>query len=123
MTLAEFRRALFSRRFTGRSEADFQAAIERRLVEMAVIFQRERRLPGKGGRIDFSLEVDGLRLGIECKAVITGGDTARQLLKYALTEEFDHLVLLTTRAYQLPVTEFTAGVLVVPVDVWTPPTL
>lgn len=123
MLLNQLKASLLSSRITGASEQAFQDTIERRLEALGVPFQREKRLPGKFGRIDFALDLDGERVGIECKAVVTGQATARQLLKYALSGEFDRLVLLTSRAYALPAEHFTREGQLIPVHVWQSPTL
>lgn len=121
MTKLELRALLFARRLPASGETDVQERIADRLTAAGVTFEREKRLPGDSGRIDFALTLEGRRIGLELKVKSGGGNTARQLLKYALSDEFDELVLLTTKAFRLPVSSFTSGQREIPVEIWQAP--
>lgn len=113
---------IFAKRLSVSDEGAMQAAIEERLLAAGVDFEREMRLPGDAGRIDFFLTLeDGIRLGIECKVKAGGGNTARQLLRYAMSNEFDELVLITSRGYRLQTDSFASGERDIPVSVWQCP--
>lgn len=52
----------------------------------------------KRDRIDFFFPDS--KVGLECKVKADGGNTNRQLLRYAMTKKVKHLILLTSRPHQ-----------------------
>lgn len=121
MTKADIKAIIFARRLPVLNEAEMQDRIGERLTAAGINVEREVRLPGKSGRIDFLVILDGVRIGIETKVVSGGGNTARQLLRYALSNEFDELVLVTSRAFQIPVNGFESGEKFIPLEIWQVP--
>jgi hypothetical protein len=71
---------------------DVVAQIVRALDLVAI---HEHRLPGDAGRIDFYLPVMGL--GIEVKVKGNPTEVLMQLQRYALQDEVNALLLVTTR--------------------------
>lgn len=96
---------------TFRTEADLQAAIDKHLAHPAhgVAGFREVRLTD-ASRIDFVVTVDHLPIGVEVK--LKGGviEVARQVQRYARTDELAGVLLVTTNPRHISVPEILAGV-------------
>lgn len=94
--------------FPRHQEAILQAQIRNAFTLRRITHNAEKSLDAKN-RLDFYLETsDGKRVAIETKTTAAGGQaTARQLLRYALTEKIDEIILVTTRPLHLPTSAFT----------------
>lgn len=89
VTVGKLRAARFN------NEAALQAGIEAVLVAAGATFEREHRLT-ETERIDFTVEHEGKRWGIECKtAGVQGVPVWRQLIRYL--PHVDAIVLVTTK--------------------------
>ena len=88
-------------RFVFGSEEELQAGIAQVLAAAGIEFEREAHL-GIAGRIDF-LARNGI--GIECKVAGSLGDTTRQCQRYLSDPSIIGLILVTSRASHLPVSE------------------
>jgi hypothetical protein len=88
--------ALRGYRFPVAVESDLQLAIEVVLAGADVgAVRREYELGRAHGRIDFYLP--NLRCGVELKCDGSPASVRRQLMRYAMSDEIDGLVLVTTR--------------------------
>lgn len=93
MNPQKLRAILFAKRLPTSTEQALQDALERRLQEACITYEREHAMPA-AGRIDFRVAIDGQRIGIECKIRSGGGDTVRQVIRYAQSGEVDQVVLI-----------------------------
>ena len=82
-------------RFRYCTERELQEGVGEALWTSDIPFEREYRLPGSAGRIDFFLQAQCL--GIEIKVQGGHSDVARQMHRYALCPKIKSLILLTTR--------------------------
>lgn len=91
---------LTSRRMSSSDEYRLQREVGDLLCNCSALkYWPEFRLDPKGkDRIDFYFPDS--KVGIECKVKAGGGDTNRQLLRYAMTQKVTHLVLLTSRPHE-----------------------
>ena len=90
-TLAEVLTALRGKRFRYNTERDLHEGLSAALDAGGVAHRREVVVPG--GRIDFVVD----RLGIEVKVKGSAVALERQVGKYALAEELDEFLIITTR--------------------------
>lgn len=88
--------ALQQFRFQITSEAELQEAVAAALATDGFKFEREVVL-GPGDRIDFVVELDGCRVGIECKVKGSPAEILRQVHRYVCHEQLAALILVTTR--------------------------
>lgn len=79
-------------------EDAMQRAVGASLREAGIEHTAEFSLD-KQSRIDFHLPPN---VGIECKVGGSAGAVQRQLLRYALTGRYEHLILITSKAIELP---------------------
>jgi hypothetical protein len=121
MNTKALKAALMTGRLSVSNEYKMQAAIEKRLVEGRFNFEREKTI--KAGRIDFVVDLEGFKVCIECK--VDGSETAafRQCMRYALTGEFDFIVIITGQNFIGMMEQFSVGKKIVPVEVWKVRTL
>lgn len=82
--------------YTYATEYDIQAALHRLLVDAGANVAREVKT--SAGRIDLTVD----RIGIEVKTKGPASGVRSQLARYALTGDFDHLLLITTRSQHTP---------------------
>lgn len=87
-------------RFSFAHEDDLQRGIAGALRSLGLVVRREVRL-GAAGRIDLLVE----RVGIEVKVKGKSSRVEEQLRRYALRDELDELLLITTRARHRPPAE------------------
>lgn len=90
-TLAEVLTSLRGKRFRYQTELDLHEGLSAAFDEGGVAHRREVYVPG--GRIDFVVA----RLGIEVKIKGTATALERQIGKYALADELDEFLVITTR--------------------------
>lgn len=122
-TPTELRSIIFARRMPMVTESELQEAIAERLASASIAFDRELRLEGDAGRIDFAVMTTDGRLGIECKTKGGGMAWVRQLGRYGRTLLFTRLVLITTRPTTLPLSYIETSGANVPIDLWPVPAL
>lgn len=89
-------RLIRSHRFDYATEADLQHGLAVLFAQQHLTAQREARL-AVTARIDFLLNTDGQRIGIEVKTGGSPADVRRQLARYAATGAIDGLLLVTTQ--------------------------
>jgi hypothetical protein len=99
-------RKILAGRMSTRNEYVMQDAVAAALQIAGILYDREYKLDADS-RIDFHLPEH--RVGIECKVKASGGNTHRQLLRYAMSGEFDYLVLFTSRPCASTISEFTCS--------------
>lgn len=94
----ELARLLRSYRFSYADEDELQQAIAGALTAEGWAHEREYRLPGTGGRIDFLVDgpTSGARIGVEVKIKGSVGDVERQVRRYVASGQFDSVLLVTT---------------------------
>lgn len=109
--LAQLAGILEPLRTTWRTEADLQAAIEERLAdpEHGVAGAREVRLTD-ASRIDFVVTVDHLPIGVEVKTRGHVIAVARQVQRYARTDQLAGVLLVTTNPRHRALPEVLAGI-------------
>lgn len=98
--LASISAALATIHFTGESEAELCAAVDRALTDAGIPAQREVKI-GPGCRIDRL--VDGT-IGIEVKAGRTARIASEQVARYCLAGKLQAVVLVCERSILLPAT-------------------
>lgn len=91
ITIADVVRLLSGYRLPVSNEADMQRAIERAFRNDGMPHRRE--VTRGADRIDFVVA----RVGIECKVDGSVAEVTRQLERYALWEELDELLVVTTQ--------------------------
>jgi hypothetical protein len=89
----DIRRLLRAVKFSYSTEKELQAGIERVLKGAGVPCERERKLAGDLGVIDFLVG----RIGIEIKTKGSPSQVARQLIRYCKSDELDAIILVTGR--------------------------
>lgn len=94
-TAQEIARVINGYTYRYASEYDIQAAVHQALTDAGVDATREVRTDA--GRIDLVVG----RIGIEVKTKGPAAAVRRQLSRYALTGDFDELVLVTTRSQHM----------------------
>lgn len=100
-----------------RSEVELQDAIMTKLSAHGVDAVREKKLDARN-RLDFYIETPAARMAIETKVGrASGPDTERQLLRYALTDRLDHIILVVTRAFPFSAEPFMVDGRPIPVTV------
>lgn len=109
--LTRLARVLEPLRPTWRTEADLQVAIDRHLAhpEHGVAGFREVRLDD-ASRIDFVVTVDHLPIGVEVKTKGSVIDVARQVQRYARTDQLAAVLLVTTNPRHRAVPDILADV-------------
>jgi len=90
-TVAPIVDALSGKRYRYNTEADLHRALMAALDAAGIAYRREVFVPG--GRIDFVVG----RVGVEVKIKGSATSLARQIGKYALAEELDAFLVVTTR--------------------------
>lgn len=99
MTALDFIRSILARyTFTPLSEADLQAQVASALAAAGVEIDRE--VLAERGRYDIVTTTRGARVVIELKLAASAPAVERQAQRYALTEDVDAVVVVTT-SYRL----------------------
>lgn len=98
-TVDHLKALLTSKRLPASDEYKLHRAVGELLTDAGLKYWPEFRMDTRGkDRIDFYFP-DSL-VGMECKVKAGGGDTNRQLLRYALSGKVSELVLLTSRPHE-----------------------
>lgn len=119
----EVKAVIFSARLPMKNEGALQAAMQGRLAAAGADYAREVRLPGKAGRIDFTVQCHEGLLGIECKTKGGPLEWTRQLGRYGRTGLFTRLVLVTAIPHQLPLDHIAHEGKKIPIEIWPIPSL
>lgn len=94
---------LLAERMTWTTEDDLQRAIDARLEREAAVghpitrYEREVRVDDRN-RLDFAVQVDETVVAVEVKIAGPRKSVLRQLARYALLDDIDELLLVTTKA-------------------------
>lgn len=119
MKLDDIRRTIFAKRLPAKKEARMQEIIAERLDAAGIPYRREVKI-GPKSRIDFEVDADEGRVGIECKTQSTATLATRQLSRYAETDRYVALVLLATMPYNIKKAILAHET---PLHIWQSPTL
>lgn len=93
-TAEEIRAALRAYRFRYSTEKDLQAGIQRALQAAGIVHEREWKLGGDLGVVDFMVG----RIAVEIKTKGSPSQVARQLIRYCKSEEVDAIILVTGKS-------------------------
>lgn len=102
--------SLERQRFPLNKESETQAAIEHALKQMQVEYVREYKLD-ENSRIDFY--IPKFKLGIEVKIKGSRADIQSQCVRYAMHNQIEAILLMTSRSVNISGLYFNTPVLVI----------